>query len=65
MSFHVSNYTLHIDVQIKTVQKMSSIIYKLYRSQLENHPIPQISALDSDKIHGNPQERFKRRWCFP
>lgn len=41
----------------KTVPEMPLIIYKRYRSRVENHPNPLISALDS--IPGNSQRRLK------
>lgn len=59
--FYVSNYTLHTDLRINTVNETVKILYKRFCSRLTKHPDLLISALNSDFIPGNPLCRLKRR----
>ncbi|KAL4083691.1 hypothetical protein QTP88_029007 [Uroleucon formosanum] len=60
---YVSNYSLHTDLNIKTVHAEAIIYYKRFHNRLPHHPNPLISNLASRTIPGNPTRRLKRNWC--
>jgi len=60
---YVSNYSLHTDLNIKTVHAEAITYYKRFHNRLPHHPNPLISNLASRTIPGNPTRRLKRNWC--
>jgi hypothetical protein len=60
---YVSNYSLHTDLNIKTVHAEAITYYKRFHNRLPYHPNPLISNLASRTIPGNPTRRLKRNWC--
>ncbi|KAF0769516.1 Uncharacterized protein FWK35_00003355 [Aphis craccivora] len=60
---YISNHTLHIDCNLKTIHDEAKHFYKKFHHRLSTHSNPLIKNLSSLTIPGNPPRRLKRNWC--
>jgi hypothetical protein len=56
------NYTLHADLNIKTVHAEAVIFCKRFHNRLLYHPTTLVSNLASRTIPGNHSRRLKISW---